>query len=261
MEEELIEWLISDSSIEEQSQLPLAAVVFMLVYGMELTTFLLKTSDAVVEKFPLRSYDVGQSSVHLAGSAAHGLFPNTINLDKDIDVAIKINKLKVREKCHYDESSVDETFFDNTNDVEEERDNCEIETFRFVYETEDHYLNIELKNTPSGYIKIRRCRKRDPLTFVSRYVSSKKTMDGREAYWNLIQAKILQPVVNLYGRNKDHEPILAQMHQEGPALNAFIIDDELPMTLNLQTDLVFALPYPGWPQEADTYFTRPRKSG
>ena len=262
MDEDVIEWLISDTSVDELSQLPNAAVVFMLVYGLELSKFLLKTSNAVIEKFPLRSYDVGGCSVYLAGSCAHGLYPNTHNLDKDIDVVIRTNKFDIREECHYDKGHSYETLLDKDEENEEDRNYCESETVRLVHGLEQEYLNVERwKNTPPGYVMIRKCRKRDLPTLKSRYVSSKETTDARETFWKTLQSKILQPVSHgkQYGRSDEHEPILAQIHQGGPAVNAFLIDDQFPMTLNLNTDLVFSLPYPGWPEEAESWFSRKRK--
>ena len=104
MDEETIDWILSDTTIDPLSKVPYATVVFMLYYGLEIKHNLLKSSEVLMKDFKAEIHDFGKTAIYLAGSAAQGFYLNTNDfLDaRDIDI-VAIYKRDVRKKCEYDD--------------------------------------------------------------------------------------------------------------------------------------------------------------
>lgn len=160
MDEETIKWLLTDTSVDPVSNVPMSTVVFMLYYGLELKHFLLKISDTIIADTDPEIRDFGETSLYLAGSAAQGFYLNTKDfLDaRDFDI-VSICK-DVRRECEFDK---DDSNIENTDGVyvdtlhkqckDISKENSTVESYTF-------YLNVETwGDTYPGYVMLRKCRK------------------------------------------------------------------------------------------------------
>ena len=272
MDEHTIEFILKDTQIDKVSGVPFSAVVFMLYYGLELKHFLLELSDEFIQRFPLQQYQAGEyASVYLSGSAAQGLYLNTMYLPnaRDIDIVTINKKYPVREKCEYEENAVEDLlikFSDNLYTADE----CQnvYKSNATTAECDDRYLNIKvLPETPVGYVLLQKCRCH-PLpvqTVDDLFVSSLKTTEARVQFWHELKQFIRQTFPDI---EKDSS-LFAFFQSHGPAATAYMSSFE--STTPFEIDMVFCLPYPrrkdsttneliSWPSIADEWLTRERPS-
>ncbi|XP_069132826.1 uncharacterized protein [Argopecten irradians] len=272
MDDETIDWVMSDSNIDTVSSVPLSAVAFMLYYGFELKYFFLEISDALMDRYPLTLYDVGRSSVYLGGSCGHGFFLNSrlITELRDFDIVTILKKYDIRTECEYDKSEQTEINNDEEHDVENEheRDYCSRDNrMNVTCGSDTAYLNVE-PSSEAGYILLRKCRKHSvsQVSLQQRYVSSAAVMKARFEYWYYAKDFMTQRYEGtsstpFFWGDSRRGPILSFVDTQGPAVNAFLTDRRAPMTSTLHTDIVIALPYPGWPAQAQEWLSRARKYG
>ena len=266
MDDTTIDYVLQDNQVDQVSGIPLSAVVFMLYYGLELKHFLLEISDEFIQRFPLQQYHVGEfSSMYLSGSAAQGLYLNTMYLPdaRDIDIVTINKKYPVRESCKYEKFPLEEWVFGSN--LHENNDNQNIcqrapELNVTTTECDDRYLNIKvLPDTPKGYALLQKCR-RYPLpvqTMDDLYVSSRKTTEARVQFWHELKPFLRQRFQDL---QKDSS-LFSLIEPHGPAATAFMSLFE--STTPFEIDIVFCIPYPmnTWPADANEWITRERPSG
>ncbi|XP_033104379.1 uncharacterized protein LOC117106973 [Anneissia japonica] len=290
MDEHTIEWILTDFETDPVSGIQLSALVFMIYYGFELHNFLLDISDATVLKYPLMLYDVGRSSSYLAGSCGHGFFLNShiITDLRDFDIVTILNNYEIRKKCHYDDEDITEKLADiiehqHAPENERDRDYCPSDNMlNTTCDSDTSYLNVEASSFP-GYVLLRRCRRHDmsQLPMSERYVSSSAVMKGRFDYWWNAKEFILQSYnrrrtsdsefesesasesasATLPNRWPSSGPVLSFVDSNGPAINAYLGSRNAPMTTSINADIVIALPFPDWPEQAKDWITRARPSG
>jgi len=273
MDEETIDWILTDNNTDPVSGIQLSALVFMIYYGLELPHFLLDISDATVSKYPLKLYDVGRSSSYLAGSCGHGFFLNShiITELRDFDIVTILKKYDIRNKCHYDEEKLaDSVGYQRVPENERDRDYCPSDDrLNTTCGSNTPYLNVETSSFP-GYVLLRKCRRHDmsQLSLGERYVSSSAVMKGRfDHWWNaknyIIQSYDVQNQrpASLPNKLPSFGPVLSFVGSNGPAINAYLGGTKSPTTTSINTDIVIALPFPGWPQQAQEWITRDRPSG
>ncbi|XP_060063235.1 uncharacterized protein LOC132543730 [Ylistrum balloti] len=270
MDEETVDWVMSDNSVDTLSGVPLSAVVFLLYYGFELQHFLLQISDLLLTRYPLKLYDVGRSSVYLGGSCAHGFFLNSNRLTelRDFDIVTILKKYDIKTQCEYDKAENTEFFSGQEPVKERNNDFCPSDNRINVTCGEDtSYLNVE-PSDQAGYVLLRKCRPRSisQVSLQQRYVSSSAIMNARFEYWHDAKSLIKQRYTgtsflqNLFD-DSGYGPVLSFVQTLGPAVTAFLTDRRGPMTTTLHTDIVIALPYPGWPAQAREWLSRDNKYG
>lgn len=266
MEEETIKWILTDTSVDPVSKVPISAVVFMLYYGLELKHFLLEVSNDILSSFRPGIRDYSDTSLYLAGSAAQGFYLNTNDfLDaRDVDI-VSILRKEVRSECEYDKNPPLYAEKREDQDPNENHGHCSC-TLKENSTTESPsvYLNVETwDDTYPGYVMLRKCRKDElpvQTTLSHRYVSSYETTRSRTEYWNEIQSILADAFRS--GLDEEwgndflvYEDVLTQ----GPAASSKFTNIFLDVQLN--SDLVFALPYPGWPEIAKEWQERFSASG
>ena len=265
MDENTIRWLLTDTTVDPVSKVPVSAVVFMLYYGFELKHFLLNISKDIVENYNPEVRDYGSTSLYLAGSAAQGFYLNTNDfLDaRDIDI-VSIVKTDVRKECQFDKKQV----YDEKQEERRDRDNArnckESAKENVTMESPPFYLNVETwDDTYPGYVMLRKCRKDElpvQTSLSHRYVSSAETAKSRTEYWNEIQSVL----ADIFRSGIDDEwgiesLVYEDVESQGPAASSMFTNIYLDVQLN--ADLVFALPYPGWPEIAEEWRNRKTFSG
>ena len=270
-----IDHVLHDNEVDSVSGVPFAAIIFMLYYGMELNHFLLDISHDFIKKMPLKQYHVGTSSTYLSGSAAEGLYLNTKWLPhaRDIDIVTIWRKYPIREKCHYEDFSVEEWLLKSKSEREE---GCvcasNIKMNMTANECDDRYLNIKvLPETPPGYVLLQKCRRHPALvqTLDDILVSSLKTTEARMDYWYDIRDNLKQrfkPGEHYVDEDGVHEegPLFDFITSHGPAVTATMAGPGLfgSCVLFEGIDIVFAVPYPlPWPDIAKEWISRKRPSG
>ena len=274
MDATTIEYLLRDSQVDAVSGVPYSAILFMLYYGLELKHFLLDASNDFVKNFPLRQYHVGSTTTYLSGSAAHGFYLNTKRLShaRDIDIVTIWKKYPIKEKCQYDDFSIEEWLFKSRS---ERDDRCvcasDLRINMTSNECDDRYLNIKvLPETPPGYVLLQKCRRnRLPVhTLDDVFVSSLKTTESRLQYWYDISDSLKQKYSGEYFVDEDgvHDegPLFGFMTSHGPAVTATMAGPGLFGTSIVfeGIDMVFAVPYPlPWPDLAKEWVNRRRPSG
>ncbi|XP_033741597.1 uncharacterized protein LOC117328244 [Pecten maximus] len=271
MDDETIDWMLSDGSIDAVSGVPLSSVLFMLYYGFELKYFFLQISEELMTRYPLVLYDVGRSSVYLGGSCGHGFFLNSRRIPdlRDFDIVTILKKYDIRTECQYDKSKQREPDVGQKAEEENEdnRDFCASDKrMNVTCGSDPVYLNVE--SSEAGYVLLRKCRRNSAsqVSLQQRYVSSSAVMKARFEYWDDAKMFIKQRYTGPFftrGTADDtgHIPILSFVVTQGPAVSAFLTDRRASMTTTLHTDIVIALPYPGWPSQAREWLSRERKYG
>lgn len=264
MDSSTIQYVLKDSSIDDVSGIPVASVVFMLYYGLELRHFLLDMSNEFMQRYPLRQQHVGSTSTYLSGSIAQGLYLNTRKHEqaKDVDIVTIVKKYPIKENCHYENASADEWLVKSRaeGDIGVCIPKSTMNTTSM--ECDDRYLNVKtLPDTPPGYVLLQKCR-RNPLpvqTLEDLYVSSLKTTEARVQFWDESQAGLHGQYPHLPYRNdissRKEGALLYEIEPHGPAAT-------LHTFFPTEVDLVFALPYPlSWPTFANEWEKRQRPSG
>ena len=182
MDPATIDHVLFDNQVDPVSGVPFSAVIFMLYYGLELNHFLLDISHDFIKRYPLKQYHVGTSSTYLSGSAAEGLYLNTKRIPdaRDIDIVTIWRKYPIREKCHYEDFSVEEWLLKSRSEPREEC-TCvsDIRINITTKECDDRYLNIKvLPDTPPGYVLLQKCRRRPgPVIIIGRYTRQQSQND------------------------------------------------------------------------------------
>ena len=275
MDQATIDHVLFDNKVDPVSGIPFSAIIFMLYYGMELNHFLLDISNDFIKQLPLKQYHVGTSSTYLSGSAVEGLYLNTKRITdaRDIDIVTIWRKYPIREKCHYEDFSVEEWLLKSRSGQREEC-TCvsDVRLNVTAKECDDRYLNIKvLPETPPGYVLLQKCR-RPPAPVLSLddiLVSSLKTTEARMDYWNDIRDNLKQrfkPGDHYVDEDGMHEegPLFDFISSHGPAVTATMAGPGLfgSCILFEGIDMVFAVPYPlPWPDIAKEWVTRKRPSG
>ena len=267
MDDETIDWILSDTTVDPVSKVPYATVVFMLYYCLELKHFLLKTSENLTNDFEAEIRDFGETSLYLAGSAAQGFYLNTLDfLDaRDVDI-VSVFKKDIRKECDYDKGRFKP---DLKLNLPSEEDNglCSDKSKSVTNTTNESfpsYLNIETwDDTYPGYIMLRKCRKHElpvQTSLAHRYVSSLETKQSRTEFWRNMQPYLENDFRSVLDHDRDiHNQILSTVHTQGPA--ASMTFSNMFLDFSLDSDLVYALPYPGWPEIADNWVYRKPASG
>ena len=275
MDQATIDHVLFDNQVDPVSGVPFSAIIFMLYYGMELNHFLLDISHDFMKQMPLKQYHVGTSSTYLSGSAAQGLYLNTKRISdaRDIDIVTIWRKYPIKEKCHYEDFSVEEWLLKSRS---EQREECAcVSDARLnvtAKECDDRYLNIKvLPETPPGYVLLQKCRRiHAPVRLLDDIlVSSLKTTEARMDYWYDIRDNLKQrfkPGEHYVDQDGIHEegPLFGFISSHGPAVTATMAGPGLfgSCILFEGIDMVFAVPYPlPWPDIAKEWITRKRRSG
>lgn len=271
----MVEHILRDTEVDTESGVPFSAIIFMLYYGLELKHFLLDISHDFMDTIPLKQYHIGSTSTYLSGSAAQGFYLNTkkISHARDIDIVTIWKKYPIKERCQYDDFSVEEWLLKSRS---EGGNRCvcvsDIKVNQTSNECDDRYLNIKvLPDTPPGYVLLQKCR-RHPVpiqTLDDILVSSLETTDSRLLYWNDIKDNLKQKYSGEYYVDENevvHEegPLFNFLSTHGPAVSAYMAGPGLlGGTMMFEgIDMVFALPYPlSWPELAREWINRQRPSG
>ena len=275
MDAATIDHVLHNNQVDPVSGMPFSAIIFMLYYGLELNHFLLNISLDIIKKIPLKQYHVGTTSTYLSGSAAEGLYLNTRKIQeaRDIDIVTIWKKYQIREKCYYDDFSVEEWLLKYKLEGEE-RCTCvsDKRTNITAKECDDRYLNIKvLPETPPGYVLLQKCRRHPaPVqTLDDILVSSLKTTEARMNYLYDIKDKLKQkfePGQYFIDEDGAHEEgaLFDFISTQGPAVTATMAGPGLfgSCWLFEGIDIVFAVPYPlPWPNIAKEWISRQRPSG
>ncbi|XP_045199069.2 uncharacterized protein LOC123553417 [Mercenaria mercenaria] len=265
MDEDTIRWILSDTSVDPLSNVPVSAVVFMLYYGLELKHFLLNISEDIVENYNPELRDYKSTSLYLAGSAAQGFYLNTNDFfdARDVDI-VSILKKDVRNQCEFDKKQINEVKTEERNEEENARQCKGTLKENTTIESPPFYLNVETwEDTYPGYVMLRKCRKDElpvQMSLSHRYVSSAETARSRTEYWDEMQTVL----ADIFRSGIDEEwgsetLVFEDVESQGPAASSTFTNIFLDVQLN--ADLVFALPYPGWPEIAREWQNRQAKSG
>ncbi|XP_060564247.1 uncharacterized protein LOC132723533 [Ruditapes philippinarum] len=264
-----IKWLLDDTVNHRSGFLKVPFIKLLCLsllrgFGTEATLCLNNPKD-IVENYNPEVRDYGSTSLYLAGSAAQGFYLNTNDfLDaRDIDI-VSIVKKDVRKECQFDKKQV----YGGQMEVQSDRDNAreckETAKENVTMESPPFYLNIETwEDTYPGYVMLRKCRKDElpvQTSLSHRYVSSAETARSRTEYWDEMQS-ILADIFRL---GVDDEwgidtLVYEDVESQGPAASSMFTNIYLDVQLN--ADLVFALPYPDWPDIAEEWRNRKTLSG